>query len=209
MLLRRGRYLLFFACLLTCVVTIHLYRTRYSTTDFEDVGILKPLIPPTHAELLEDIPSKPTEESQVEDSQRELQLLPELYDVDFPDRKLPAVLRTAQHAELASRLHAFLSRPILSHAAAAAQNERQCPLRISDLMVNPDQLNGDGPFWRDEVDESMIIEKRADLVSWLAQQASKGEEIVGGLQGGHSTRGIVVTGGNQVCRLAQLTLLLT
>lgn len=151
-----------------------------------------------------DLPPSSDEDLAVhrEDKQKEKLLdfppLPTIYEIDFPDLKIPDVLRTAKYSNLASKLHAFLTRPILTHQQAAERNERDCPLRVSDLLVNPDQLNGDGRFWREEVGVDMIAEKRVDLVNWLAEKAAEGEQIVGDARVGRGKRGIVVTGGNQV-----------
>lgn len=129
--------------------------------------------------------------------------LPIIYTPYLPDLSLPPAL--TPHIELHNRLHAFLSRPILSHDEALTGGQSgsmrsQCPLVISDRLVNPDQFNGDGNFWRNDIGQAEIVEKRVEIVKWLVdKKVEEGERIVwedgAGMGRG---RGIVVTGGNQV-----------
>lgn len=98
---------------------------------------------------------------------------------------------------LARRLHAFLSRPILSHEEAIPSMRENCPLEISDKLVNPDQYNGDGDFWKYEVGKKEVALARISLVKWLESRLDEGEKVVWE-EGLGEGRGIVVTGGNQV-----------
>lgn len=65
--------------------------------------------------------------------------------------------------------------------------------------MNPDQYAGDGPFWRDDVDEAEIVRRRADVVRYLSEAVEKGEQVLGQEGKTGKGRGIVLTGGNQVC----------
>ncbi|WVQ98408.1 hypothetical protein IAU59_005531 [Kwoniella sp. CBS 9459] len=134
-----------------------------------------------------------------------LPLLPEVYSSIFPSLTLPSSLLTPELYTLAQRLSNFLSHPILSHDLASKSNYEGCPREVSDKLVNPDQFNGDGPFWREQVDETEIIRRRGDIVRWLSERVDKGEAVLGkdGVTG--SGRGIVLTGGNQDTTLRTIT----
>ncbi|KAJ9122426.1 hypothetical protein QFC22_001851 [Naganishia vaughanmartiniae] len=102
--------------------------------------------------------------------------LPETYRHLLPGLKLPKQLQ--QYPSLHNRLHAFLSRPIRSHQDATSINEKKCPRELSDRLVNPDQLNGDGGFWREEVTEETIRNKRVEMVNYLVEVLKRGDDIV-------------------------------
>jgi len=57
-------------------------------------------------------------------------------------------------------------------------NERRCPRNVSDELVNPDQLNGDGEFWRNEVDVEKVRKERVGLVDYLAGLVRGGHGVV-------------------------------
>ena len=102
--------------------------------------------------------------------------LPSEYAHLLPGLRLPAQLEA--YPLLHSRLHAFLSRPVRSFEAARPLNERRCPRDLSDRLVNPDQLNGDGAFWREAVDEALIRKKRVEMVEYLVQVLDRGDDVV-------------------------------
>lgn len=93
--------------------------------------------------------------------------LPHAFSSQFPSLALPSVFLS--HPKLYRRLHSFLSRPIYSHNYAIEHdvNSAGCPRELSDRLVNPDQLEGEKDFWRDEVDTAKIIEKRSEMVRYL------------------------------------------
>jgi len=100
-------------------------------------------------------------------------------------------------ALLASRLAAFLARPVLSHAAALAANVAACPLAIHDRQVNPDQLRGEREGWA-KVTERDIEARRKGLVEALERAGKEGERLVGDPKATSGGRGLVVAGGNRV-----------
>ncbi|AAW41452.1 hypothetical protein CNBB5500 [Cryptococcus deneoformans B-3501A] len=151
-------------------------------------------------------PHEPIGEEEDELDNRPLPLLPEIYSSEFPDLKLPAsLLASPKLYPLTSRLVTFLSRPILSHSAASPANLEGCPSELSDKLVNPDQYAGDGPFWRDDVDEAEIVRRRADVVRYLSEAVEKGEQVLGQEGKTGKGRGIVLTGGNQDTTLRTIT----
>ncbi|KAG9033730.1 hypothetical protein FRB95_014417 [Tulasnella sp. JGI-2019a] len=134
------------------------------------------------------------------------QLLPALYEAWLPDRTLPDALLHPSLNLLASRLSEFLHRPIRAYNESIEFNQQHCPLYISDKLVNPDQLRGDGEFWREHVGVTEIAEKRAVIVKHLEERVAQGLEVVGSKNMGGG-RGIVVAGGNQDTTLRLITLL--
>ena len=98
---------------------------------------------------------------------------------------------------LASRLAAFLARPVLSHAAALKANVAACPLEIHDRQVNPDQLKGEREGWA-RLTEADIKLRRKSLVEALERAGKAGERLVGDPKAKSSGRGLVIAGGNRV-----------
>ncbi|OCF31451.1 hypothetical protein I316_06853 [Kwoniella heveanensis BCC8398] len=146
---------------------------------------------------------EPNETEETDNPQ--LPALPAAYASVFPSLSLPSSLLTAELYPLAQRLSKFLSRPILSHETAAQANYEGCPREVSDKLVNPDQYNGDGQFWREQVTEEEIVTRRGDIVRWLAERVEKGEAVLGKEGATGSGRGIVLTGGNQDTTLRTIT----
>jgi hypothetical protein len=125
--------------------------------------------------------------------------LPNSYLSHIPTLQLPSsLLSDPKYHNLASRLHAFLNRPINNNEI----NERECPRRLNDRLVNPDQYNGEIEYWN-RVSDVDVIERRSQIVGWLGFWADSEKELVGSddMSGG---RGIVLTGGNQVSSIAFL-----
>ncbi|WVQ77944.1 hypothetical protein IAT38_000024 [Cryptococcus sp. DSM 104549] len=150
--------------------------------------------------------SPPANEEDDELDNPPLPLLPKTYAPFYPSLTLPkSLLASPKLYPLASRLSQFLHRPILSHARAEEANNAGCPRELSDKLVNPDQYNGDGDFWRDEVTEEEIARRRVDIVNWLAETVEKGEDVLGVEGRTGSGRGIVLTGGNQDTTLRTIT----
>ncbi|EIW68172.1 hypothetical protein TREMEDRAFT_44612 [Tremella mesenterica DSM 1558] len=131
--------------------------------------------------------------------------LPEEYAPYLPDLNLPEILLSPQLEPLASQLKKFLLRPVLSYEESDAANKKLCPSEISDRLVNPDQYNGDGQFWREGVTPTVVYEKRASLIHFLAKHVEEGRTIFGAEVG--QGQGIVLTGGNQDTTLRMITLL--
>lgn len=133
--------------------------------------------------------------------------LPKEYEEWFPSGQLPRELES--EPRLARALTSFLRRPALSHEEAS--NGDHCPEHLARLLVNPDQLKNDGPFWR-ELSPADIRRKRAELVQYLAARKKDGNALVfsDGEDGGESTgtgRGIVLTAGNKDTTARAITLL--
>lgn len=119
------------------------------------------------------------------------------YDSLLQHNQLTEVFDTPILRPLAKRLHAFLERPGFDREQAKATNEAACPLELSDKLVNPDQRAGDGEFW-DQMGAGVIAQKRAGVMKWLEERIKAGDEVVANARSGEG-KGIVLTGGNQVC----------
>ncbi len=138
------------------------------------------------------------------------QILPAIYRPHISSLVFPTSPSSLNQPEtilaLETKLLSFLLRPIQSYSEALSENILKCPLKLADQLVNPDQLNGEIGFWRDEVDKEMIAQKRAQLVKYLHDVAGSGQRVVGNpdMPGG---RGIVLTGGNHVGHQTFLSLL--
>jgi alpha 1,2-mannosyltransferase len=118
-----------------------------------------------------------------------LEPLPNAYEGHLADLELPPSLLHPTLEPLASRLHAFFSRPIRGNDAASRAYEAQgCPREINDRLVNPDQYEGNIDDWL-AVGATEIIQQRVAIAKYLA-----GVEKV--LHNGYG-RGIVMTAGNQ------------
>lgn len=133
--------------------------------------------------------------------------LPKEYKEWFPSGQLPRELES--EPRLARALKAFLRRPALSHDDAG--NDAHCPAHLAKLLVNPEQLKNDGPFWRALLPKD-IRRKRAELVKYLAARQAEGYGILhsDGENGGNGTgtgRGIVLTAGNKDTTQRAITLL--
>jgi alpha 1,2-mannosyltransferase len=134
---------------------------------------------PNYAELVPGFGSTQNNEPILEDVDLGIAagpLLPEEYREQYPSLTLPQSL--LGFPKLHEKLHAFLSRPVYSYEEGKSWNENHCPREISDKLVNPDQLNGDGDFWRHDVTPQVIRQKRADLVNHLADLLKQGETVV-------------------------------
>ncbi|KAG8862786.1 hypothetical protein FRB96_000796 [Tulasnella sp. 330] len=152
------------------------------------------------------LPSSWTTSSQPKASPS-LPLLPaSFYETHFPNRTLPDALLHPSLDLLASRLSEFLHRPILSYDESIEYNQEHCPLPVSDALVNPDQLRGEGQFWRENVGVEKIAQMRAGIIKLLEERIKEGFQVVGSdsMSGG---RGIVVAGGNQDTTLRLITVL--
>ncbi|WVQ71378.1 hypothetical protein IAR50_000909 [Cryptococcus sp. DSM 104548] len=123
--------------------------------------------------------------------------LPYEYGTQFPNLKLPLPLRrSSHHLVLAQKLQSFLTRPILSHKEALAENELGCPRKTADGLVNPDQYEGGKDFW-EGVGEEEIVERRADIVKYISERLEAGQEVIGRQGKLGLGRGIVMTAGNK------------
>lgn len=131
--------------------------------------------------------------------------VPEAYGRFFADLRLPKSLRHPDLAPLAERLVKFLSRPALSHEEAVEANHAGCPHDIIDQVTNPALLADHRDFWK-QIDANEIVQRRAELVQYLAKNVEAGEKVLGTTLKGPVTRGIVLTGGNgdTVLRVAVL-----
>ncbi len=139
-------------------------------------------------------------------------LLPSHYSTHYPSLMLPEEL--AAYPELYVKLHDFLSRPIYGHQEAVDLeiNSKGCPYELSDKLVNPDQLNGDGGFWRKDVEPMVIIKKRVELVKSLLEVMATNRPLLGNAlplttPSGQPNRGLVITGGNKDTTARLITLL--
>lgn len=128
-----------------------------------------------------------------------LSLLPEYYVIPFGKS-----LRFPQEAfdtpllrPLGRRLHSFLTRADgWDLDESNMLNEKGCPRRNSDNMVNPDQYFGEIDYWN-KISTDDIAERRAQVVRWLENRINAGEKVIGEWDDGEG-RGIVMTAGNQV-----------
>ena len=118
--------------------------------------------------------------------------LPSAYIDTLPSLELPPVLLHPHLTDLATRLHAFLSRPILGHdTESIAANYLLCPRDITDPLVNPDQYRGNAAAWA-AVDAPHVIDARVGIVQYLADIGIKDLFFTG-----EKRQGIVMTAGNQ------------
>lgn len=136
--------------------------------------------------------------------------LPVEYRSHFPSQELPSAL--LDHPILYSKLYQFLVRPVYSHEEGLEWNEASCPRETSDALVNKDQLENEGSFWREQVDKDVVREKRADMVKHLAKLATKGLLTYDAADADDTEftarrRGIVTTAGNADTTARLLTLL--
>lgn len=110
---------------------------------------------------------------------------------------------SSNHVEVSSsvlrdRLQALLDAPVLSHSAAAPQNEKACPRVVADKQVNPDQLKGNRERWI-AVNETDIQTRRRAIVQHLERLEKDGIVTMGvGKKGTGEGRGVVMTAGNKV-----------
>jgi hypothetical protein len=128
-----------------------------------------------------------------------LSLLPEYYVIPFgKSLKFPQeTFDTPLLRPLGRRLHSFLTRADGWDLEESNRlNEKGCPRRNSDNMVNPDQYFGEIDYWN-KISTDDIAERRAQVVRWLEKRISAGEKVIGEWDDGEG-RGIVMTAGNQV-----------
>jgi hypothetical protein len=126
------------------------------------------------------------------------------YISHFPTGHLPSTFDDPALSTLSDRLIRFLNRPTYTHDETKEYMTEHCPLELADGLVNPDQYKGSIDFWREEVGRNVIIDKRAELVSWLESRLRNGERVVWE-EGMGDKRGIVMTGGNKVSLHLSLT----
>lgn len=128
-----------------------------------------------------------------------LSLLPEYYVIPFgKSLKFPQeTFDTPLLRPLGRRLHAFLTRADGWDLEESNRlNEKGCPRRNSDNMVNPDQYFGEIDYWN-KISTGDIAERRAQIVRWLEGRINAGQKVIGEWDDGEG-RGIVMTAGNQV-----------
>lgn len=100
--------------------------------------------------------------------------------------------------DLQSRLRKLLDAPLESYASALAANEAlgACPREQADRQAIKDQLERHTKWWS-TITVGELARKRLDIVRYLEDIAMSGGNLIGSPGGG---RGIVMTGGNKVCR---------
>jgi hypothetical protein len=137
-----------------------------------------------------------------------LPLLPPEYSKYYPNLQLPESLTTSKSSRLlALALHAFLSRPVLSHSEYMSPDNAEwtekCPIRLSEQTAVEQQFRDNGAWWHDVVDKNTIRQKRVDMVEHLKHLVENGQDVVGRVEGGgkKKKRGLVLTGGNSVSEL--------
>ncbi|KAJ9103730.1 hypothetical protein QFC21_002190 [Naganishia friedmannii] len=102
--------------------------------------------------------------------------LPYAYKDLLPTLRIPEQLH--KYPLLHNRLHAFLSREVRSREAAKVLNEVKCPRTLSDRLVNPDQLRDNGAFWREQVTEETIRNKRVEMVRYLVDVIERHDMVI-------------------------------
>jgi hypothetical protein len=137
----------------------------------------------------------------------DLPLLPPEYGEYLPYLTLPPALTSSRsHPALARALHAFLSRPVLSHAEYTSQDHAewtaQCPRDVTD-RTSTVGVTFDNHDWWYTVGKNMIREERVGLVKRLDELIESGVSVTMQVKDREKTRGLVMTGGNKVRRSAR------
>jgi len=101
-------------------------------------------------------------------------------------------------SDLQSRLRNLLDAPLESYDSALAVNAApgNCPREQADRQAIQDQLRRHSRWWS-TVTAGELANKRLGIVRYLERIAMSGGDVIGRPGGG---RGIVMTGGNKVCR---------
>lgn len=102
------------------------------------------------------------------------------------------------NSELESRLRSLLDAPLESYASALSINEAPgaCPRDQADRQAIKDQLQRHSKWWSN-ISTGELARRRLDIVRYLEDIAISRGNVIGRPGGG---RGIVMTGGNKVCR---------
>lgn len=105
---------------------------------------------------------------------------------------------TVPSRDLQARLQSLLQAPLLNSAEAFSQNAINCPMTLANRQVNPDQLWRHGWFWK-RLRRRDIVLRRIALIKYLEDVGRTGRLFS---TAPPSSRGIVMTGGNQVTALS-------
>lgn len=101
---------------------------------------------------------------------------------------------------LKKRLVALLGAPMPTYAQFIKESAKLCPLDVADRQVNPDQHAGQLEKWLSVESEELVL-RRLGIVEYLERLDKEGKKPLLGNEKGKmgKGRGIVMTGGNQVC----------
>jgi len=140
-----------------------------------------------------------------------LPLLRPEYGEHLPYLTLPPALTSSPTPPaLAIALHAFLSRPVLSHGEYTspehAEWTAQCPRQVTD-RTSTVGVTFDNHDWWYTVGKNMIRSERVGVVKRLEQLIESGVQVTKEHKGGKKTRGLVFTGGNKDTTARLITLL--
>jgi hypothetical protein len=113
-----------------------------------------------------------------------------------PIHILPILPSLSLSPILSFALLPLLTAPVLSYTSALTENLATCPKTTHDRQVNPDQYANEREFWG-ELEDGDIRAKREGMGRYLERLEREGKEVVMSFDR-ESTRGIVMTGGNQV-----------
>lgn len=146
---------------------------------------------------------KPPSANDAEDD-GEYHILP----IDVPDfevKPLPISKQTKPRPiainsskELQDRLRAFLGAPMPSYPQSIQDSLVECPFEVADRQVNPDQHKGNLEKWTTMENDDLAL-RRLAVVKYFEQLEKDGVNLVAKKGDFPQDRGIVMTGGNQVC----------
>lgn len=100
-------------------------------------------------------------------------------------------------AALKERLVSLLLAPMPTYPQFMEESAESCPVDVADHQVNPDQHSGNLEKWMETSNEALGL-RRLAIVQYLEELEKDKKVLLGGLKVGKG-RGIVMTGGNQVC----------
>lgn len=100
---------------------------------------------------------------------------------------------------LKERLIALLGAPMPTYPQSIKESAKTCPSDIADRQVNPDQHAGNLEKWL-SIDSDDLTLRRLGIVEYMEVLDKEGKVPLLGEKGkAGKGRGIVMTGGNQVC----------
>lgn len=104
---------------------------------------------------------------------------------------------TVPSRDLQARLQNLLRAPLLTSGEAYQQNVAHCPIDVANRQVNPDQLWRHGWFWK-RLRLRDVVRRRVAILKYLEDVGRDGRLF----STSAPSRGIVMTGGNQVDTIA-------
>lgn len=112
-----------------------------------------------------------------------------------------------QSPALKERLVALLGAPMPTYSQFIKESAERCPKNVADRQVNPDQHAGLLEKWV-SIENKVLISKRLGIVQYLERLDKEGKRplLGNGTNEPERSRGIVMTGGNQVRGQTSFTL---